>query len=137
MKKILLGSLIVAVMAIGGFALMNPSTLQTFGLDTQSVPAKGDESLTGSLANEVPADEHSYMEDDLTELGVVNVFEGDEVLLTFDALDDLELSGTVVRIKPIGENKQGDITFTAVIRPDNQDPRLRWNMTAVARIKQT
>lgn len=73
--------------------------------------------------------------DDLTEIGVVNVEEGAQVTLTFDAIEDLELTGTVMRIKPIGENKQGDITYTAIIQPSQQDPRLRWNMTAVATIE--
>jgi HlyD family secretion protein len=39
-----------------------------------------------------------------------------------------------VQIKPIGVNKQGDITYTVVIAPDQWDERLRWNMTAVATI---
>jgi HlyD family secretion protein len=72
--------------------------------------------------------------DDLTELDVVNVQEGDQVTLTFDAIPGLELTGRVMRIKPLGEEKQGDITYTAIIRPDQQDPRLRWKMTAVVTI---
>jgi HlyD family secretion protein len=72
--------------------------------------------------------------DDLTELNIVRVREGAAVELTFDALPDLTLPGTVVQIKPIGVNKQGDITYTVVIAPDQWDERLRWNMTAVATI---
>jgi HlyD family secretion protein len=68
--------------------------------------------------------------DDLTELNVVRVREGDAVAITFDAIPDLELSGRVMRIKAIGENKMGDITYTAIIQPDQYDERLRWNMTA-------
>jgi multidrug resistance efflux pump len=73
--------------------------------------------------------------DDLTEINVVYVREGDRVLITVDALPDLELEGTVERIKPLGENKQGDITYTATIRPDSHDDRLRWNMTASVEIQ--
>jgi HlyD family secretion protein len=72
--------------------------------------------------------------DDLTELDIVNVHEGDLVTLTFDAIKDLELTGTVVRIKPLGVEKLGDVTYTVVIQPDEQDARLRWKMTAVATI---
>jgi HlyD family secretion protein len=68
--------------------------------------------------------------DDLTELNVVRVHEGDPVTITFDAIPGLELPGTVVRIEAIGENKMGDITYTVIIRPDRTDERLRWNMTA-------
>ena len=55
--------------------------------------------------------------------------------LTFDALPDLTLPGIVARIKPLGENKQGDITYTVIIEPQASDPRLRWNMTAVATLE--
>ena len=68
--------------------------------------------------------------DDLTELNVIRVHEGDAVTISFDAIPDLELPGKVVRIKIIGENKMGDITYTVVIQPDQHDERLRWNMTA-------
>jgi multidrug resistance efflux pump len=68
--------------------------------------------------------------DDLTEINVVYVQEGDGVAISIDALPDLELTGTVERIKPLGENKQGDITYTATIIPNGSDDRLRWNMTA-------
>ena len=67
---------------------------------------------------------------DLTELSVVNVHEGDPVTVTFDALPDLKLAGKVVTITRYGENKQGDIVYTVVVRLDQQDERLDWNMTA-------
>jgi HlyD family secretion protein len=42
----------------------------------------------------------------------------------------LELTGKVASIKGFGENRQGDIVYTVVVKLDTQDPRLRWNMTA-------
>ncbi len=73
--------------------------------------------------------------DDLTELSIVNVKVGDNALITFDSIPDLELAGTVTRIKPFGVNKQGDITYTVVITPDQWDDRLLWNMTATVSIE--
>jgi HlyD family secretion protein len=73
--------------------------------------------------------------DDLTEINVVFVQEGDPVDIQIDALPDLDLQGTILRIKPLGESKQGDITYTATIRPDRMDSRLRWNMTASVTIR--
>ena len=73
--------------------------------------------------------------DDLTELDVVRVQEGDRVSVTFDAIDDLELPGKVVHIKPIGREKLGDITYVVTVRLAEQDARLRWNMTAVVTIR--
>jgi HlyD family secretion protein len=73
---------------------------------------------------------------DLTELNVASVHEGDPVTVTFDAIPDLKLPGTVRRIKGFGENRQGDITYKVVVAPDQQDARLRWNMTATVSIAQ-
>jgi HlyD family secretion protein len=73
--------------------------------------------------------------DDLTELGVVGITASDPVTFTVDAIPDLELVGHVTRIKPIGEDKRGDITYTAVIQPDQAEERLRWNMTTAVYIQ--
>ncbi len=67
---------------------------------------------------------------DLTELNIANVSEGSPVALTFDALPDLQLSGKVTEIGSYGATRQGDIVYIVVVTPDQQDPRLRWNMTA-------
>ena len=67
---------------------------------------------------------------DLTELNIARVREGDAVTITFDALPGLELPGTITRIRMFGENKQGDIVYTVLVKPSQNDERLRWNMTA-------
>ncbi len=67
---------------------------------------------------------------DLTELAVVKIGVGDTVELTFDALPDLDITGKVLSISPLGVSKQGDITYKVVIEPEKSDTRLRWNMTA-------
>ncbi len=67
---------------------------------------------------------------DLTEINIVNVQVGDPVTLTLDAIPGLELTGKVTTIKGFGDNRQGDIVYTVVIKLDKQDERLRWNMTA-------
>ena len=68
---------------------------------------------------------------DLTELNINNIRSNDPVKVTFDALPGLELTGTVLRIQSLGQNKQGDITYKVTIKLDKQDDRLRWNMTAL------
>ena len=73
---------------------------------------------------------------DLTEQNIVRVKEGSQATVTFDAIPGLELPGKVSRIRALGENKQGDITYAVTITLDRQDPRLHWNMTAAAAIGQ-
>ena len=71
---------------------------------------------------------------DLTELDVVRVQDGDQVSVSFDAIEDLEIAGQVVRIDEIGRDWLGDITYEVTVQLDEQDARLRWNMTAVVSI---
>jgi HlyD family secretion protein len=70
----------------------------------------------------------------LTELNVADVSPGMPVSVTFDAIPGLELTGRISAIEPYGETKQGDIVYTATILLEQQDPRLRWNMTGKVKI---
>jgi len=54
---------------------------------------------------------------------------GQSVKIVPDALPDLELGGTVERIKDVFEEKRGDITYTVRIKLNQSDERLRWGMT--------
>jgi HlyD family secretion protein len=78
------------------------------------------------------ADESAWevRSDDLTELAVAKIRPGDAVTLTFDGIPGLEIPGKVKYIRPYGEKKRGDITYTVFIAPDRWDNRLRWMMTA-------
>jgi HlyD family secretion protein len=67
---------------------------------------------------------------DLTELNVVSVREGSAAAITFDAIPGLKLPGTVSRVRALGENRQGDITYVVTVTPARHEARLRWNMTA-------
>jgi HlyD family secretion protein len=68
---------------------------------------------------------------DLTELNVDSVHPGTPVSIKLDALPDSKLTGQVVYIENYGQNHQSDIVYTAVIKIDQPDPGLRWNMSAV------
>jgi len=72
--------------------------------------------------------------EDLTELDIVSIKEGDEATVTFDGIPGLTLTGKITRIRAFGENRLGDITYRVTIALDREDPRLRWNMTASVRI---
>lgn len=72
---------------------------------------------------------------DLTELDVVTIKEGQPVTITLDALPGLTLMGQVQSISQTYTEKQGDITYVVTIRLSDQDPRLRWGMTAEVNFK--
>lgn len=105
-------------------------TLVTFNLQVGELASPG-----APVAKLADLSEWQIETDDLTELNIVRVKEGSPVTITFDAIPDLELTGKVVRIKSLGEDKRGDITYTVIIRPDKHDERLRWNMTASVSIE--
>lgn len=67
---------------------------------------------------------------DLTELTISKINEGQSVTITFDGIPGLTIPGKVERIKPLGEDNQGDITYKVVIGFEKQDPRIKWRMTA-------
>ncbi len=67
--------------------------------------------------------------EDLTELEVVGIQEGQPVIIVPEALPELELSGALESVKDLSEEKRGDVTYTARIPLKESDPRLRWGMT--------
>ena len=68
--------------------------------------------------------------DNLTEIEVVRVQEGQGVTVKMDALPDVSLRGQVESIATVFEDKRGDVTYTVKIRLTDQNPQMRWGMTA-------
>ena len=67
---------------------------------------------------------------DLTEIDVVNIKQGQNVIITLDALPGVELKGTVDKIGQTFSEKQGDIVYEVTIVLNDTNPELRWGMTA-------
>lgn len=68
--------------------------------------------------------------DNLTEIEVVRIREGQGASIVLDALPEAPLTGTVTAIDTVFEEKRGDITYTARIALTDVDPLMRWGMTA-------
>ena len=68
--------------------------------------------------------------DNLTEVEVVKVKEGQEVEIILDALPDVALKGVVSNINSRFEEKRGDITYTITAVLNETNPLMRWGMTA-------
>ncbi len=70
---------------------------------------------------------------DLTELEVVKLADGQKVTMVPDALPDVKLTGTVQTISGAFTKQGGDIVYNVRILVDNPvDPRIRWGMTVEA-----
>jgi len=73
---------------------------------------------------------------DLTENEVVDIIIGQQVIITPDALPDLELAGVVESISDGYQEKSGDIVYTIRIILEESDPLLRWGMTVEVKFMQ-
>ncbi len=65
----------------------------------------------------------------ISEKQIVQIGVDQQVMVEFNALADLALSGYVESIDLISREDDGDIFYTMDIRPNQSDPRLRWGMT--------
>jgi len=72
---------------------------------------------------------------DLDEIDVARVAEGRKATVTFDALPDMQLEGTIQSIALKSSPGGGGTSFKVIITFDEIDPRLRWGMTAFVDIE--
>jgi HlyD family secretion protein len=66
---------------------------------------------------------------DLTEIEVVKIQQGQAATVVPDALPEASIAGTVESINDVYEEKRGDITYTVKIALTDPPPQLRWGMT--------
>jgi len=66
---------------------------------------------------------------DLTEMEVVKITEGQAATIIPDSMEDLNLPATVETIDRESGKKGGDVTYTVRLKLEKTDPRLRWGMT--------
>ncbi|MFM8319472.1 MAG: efflux RND transporter periplasmic adaptor subunit, partial [Chloroflexota bacterium] len=71
---------------------------------------------------------------DLNEIDAARVAVGARVVVTFDALPDVQVNGVVQSIAPKASEGSG-VNYTAVIELDELPQALRWGMTAFTDIE--
>jgi HlyD family secretion protein len=69
---------------------------------------------------------------DLAETDVALVRVGQAATVTLDALDGVELAGTVSALADIAETNRGNVTYAVTVTLNPTDAPLRWGMTAFA-----
>jgi multidrug efflux pump subunit AcrA (membrane-fusion protein) len=67
---------------------------------------------------------------DLNEVDLYLIDVGQTVDLTFEALPAKSIKGVVAQIAPMASLEQGGTNYEVTIEMENQDPDLRWGMTA-------
>ena len=122
-----------AQLAAAESALANSELTAPFAGTVAGVMTKVGEMAVPGQPAVVLADLSSWIveTDNLTEIELPQIEVGQSVSVSFDALSDVELQGTVTAIRPLFEIRQGDVTYVVKISLDENDPRLQWGMTAV------
>ena len=71
-----------------------------------------------------------YVDVGVDELDVIYLEEGQEVILTLDALQEKTIAGRVERVDPVATVASGVVSYVVRVTIDEPDPRLRAGMTA-------
>jgi len=97
-----------------------------------SIPAKQNQWARAGQPAMVLADERGWMVeiDDLKETLVPAVQVGQAVQVTFDALPGQDFNGRVESVGLLNGEKNGDVVYDVKISLQENDPQLRWGMTA-------
>lgn len=71
----------------------------------------------------------------LNEVDVEKVRVGQKAELTFDAIQDLKIAGTVITVDLVGTVSQGVVNYNVELSLDEQDERIKSGMSVTAEIK--
>jgi HlyD family secretion protein len=114
-------------------SLSDLELLAPFAGTISSIQIAGGEFVSPGMAVAKLSDQSEWLirTTDLTELNVARIQPGMPAMIRFDAVPDLEVIGRVLHVENFGENRQGDIVYTVVLKLEQPEPRLRWNMSAM------
>jgi len=99
-----------------------------------SVAVKKSDSVSASTVIATLITKQKIATISLNEVDVAKIKVGQKVTLTFDAISDLSLSGTVAEIDAIGTVTQGVVNYNVKIGFDTQDERVKPGMSVSASI---
>jgi HlyD family secretion protein len=72
---------------------------------------------------------------DLTEIDVVALAEDQPVMVTLDAIPDVEMNGNILSIGQNYSENQGDVVYEVTIQLADTSPAMRWGMTAAVKFE--
>ena len=94
---------------------------------------KGDSASSGSVAFTIITKQR-IAEITLNEVDVAKVKVGQKATLTFDAIENLSITGQVAEVDAVGSASQGVVSYGVKINFDTQDERVRPGMSLAASI---
>ena len=107
------------------------------GTITSLEVAAGETLLANQVVGQIADFTNWYVDtNDLTEMEVVKISEGQAAVIVPDALEELSLKATVESIDREAGKKGGDVTYTVRLKLEETDPLLRWGMTVEVRFEE-
>lgn len=94
----------------------------------------GDQVQPGTLAFRVDDFSHLLVYIDVSEVDINQIREGQQVTMSFDAIQASEYHGEVVEVALVGNNVAGVVNFTVTVELDNPDEQVRPGMTSAVNI---
>lgn len=122
-------SLIDAQIALSNYTIRAPFD----GMITKVTVKKYDTAGSGSAIATLITNQQ-IAQITLNEVDAAKVKAGQKVTLSFDAIDDLNITGQVAEVDSIGTVSQGVVSYTVKITFDTQDERVKPGMTVSASI---
>lgn len=115
-------------------ALADYHVLSPFTGVIVTVPARKGDGASPSTVLATLATQQKIAQISLNEVDVTKVKVGQKVTLTFDAIEDLSIVGTVLQIDQAGTVTQGVVNYGVKIGLDTADERVRSGMSVAASI---
>lgn len=105
-----------------------------FGGIVAKVNVKKGDSVSGGTTVATVVTKQQIAELSLNEIDAAKIKVGQKVTFTFDAVEELTITGTVLEIDTIGTTSQGVVTYNTKIGFDTQDERVKPGMSVSADI---
>lgn len=118
-----------ALEKLSDYTVRAPFTGTIASLDIQRGQSVSSGSAFGVLITKEKVAEVTFNEVDIAKVKI-----GQKATLTFDAVDTLTITGSVISVDTIGTVNQGVVTYTVKIGFDTQDERIRPGMSVSANI---
>jgi HlyD family secretion protein len=115
-------------------ALSDYTIRSPFAGTVANVAAKSGQKISNGGAVATIVTERKIATLSLNEVDATKVALGDKATLTFDAVEDLTLTGSVDEIDTVGTVTQGVVSYTVKVSFDAQDERIKPGMTVNAAI---
>jgi HlyD family secretion protein len=104
------------------------------GIITMAESMSGDKVGAGTIAYRLDDLSHLLVDVDISEVDINRVEEGQDVMLTFDAILAKEFNGVVIGVSPVGVSQQGIVSFKVTVELEDADEQIKPGMTAAVNI---